>query len=136
MSRISQDLQELERMIDDGETDKIKSQLRFIAEQVSTLEAQYASLEQENADFQAAHAEPTMQHRRGLYYASGDPIPFCPRCYEAQTPAGVHLFGPVPRWANTTGERWECHTCNTAYVAPTPNENFLPNRPNVKRLRQ
>jgi hypothetical protein len=124
MSRISQDLDKLEAMIDDNtDKDEIKTQVRFIASQVATLEAQYATLEQEHADLQAAHTEPALQPMRGIYYAAGDPVPFCPRCYEADSKR-IHLFGPVPLFSSDV-ERWDCYTCNTAYGAK-PGENFLP----------
>jgi len=140
MSRISQDIDKLEGMIDDNaEKEDIKVQLRFIATQVATLEAQYATLEQEHAEFEAAQAEaspdPPFEHARGVYYASGDPIPYCPRCYEAPTPVRVHLFGPVPLWANKMAERWECHACDTAYGAVDSSQSFLPS-PRVPRPRK
>lgn len=124
MSRISQDFDELERLIDEGNgQDKIKLQLRFVARQVATLEAEYATLEQEHAELQAAHA---LEHRRGVYYASGDPIPFCPNCYEASAGKRVHLYGPVSLM-DPAAERWDCYACNTAYTAK-PDENFLPQK--------
>ena len=124
MSRISQDFDELERLINENaEKDDIKSQLRFVVGQVATLEAQYATLEQEHAKLQAAHA---LEHRRGVYYASGDPVPFCPNCYEASAGKRIHLYGPVPLMG-AKAERWDCYTCNTAYAAK-PGENFMPHK--------
>jgi hypothetical protein len=132
MSRISQDFDELERLIDeDAEKDKIKSQLRFVSGEVTTLEAQYATLEEEHAELQSLHAEPALQHLRALYYASGDPIPFCPNCYEAGTGKRIHPYGPKPLHASES-ECWECYTCKTAYIAK-PGENFLPHRKGTGR---
>jgi len=122
MSRISKDFDELERLIDENaEKDDIKSQLRFIATEVATLEAQYATLEQEHAELQAAHA---LEHRRGVYYARGDPIPFCPNCYEASAGKRIHLYGPVAMM-DPAAQGWDCYACNTAYTAE-PNRNFVP----------
>src|SRR5713101_6444959 len=112
-------------MIDDAETtpDKIKSQIRFITTQVASLGANYAALEQDFADFQAAHTEPALQNRRGLLYADGDPIPICPYCYEINTPARrVHLAGPLEVFANKTVECWACDLCNMTYSARSPDE--------------
>jgi len=132
MSRISQDIDELQRMIDDDAAkDDIKSQLRFVAREVATLEAQYATLEQEHAEFQSLHTEPALQHLRGVYYASDDPVPFCPHCYEASAGKRIHLSGPVPLF-NSKMERWDCNTCNTIYAA-NPGENFLPHPKKTRR---
>ena len=129
MSRISQDIEELERMLRDGaEMDSILAQVRFIAGQIASLEAQYATLEQEHTELQQSQPtsspEPPLEHVRGIYYATGDSVPFCPRCYEASEGARRHLFGPVPLF-NREVERWDCYTCETVYAAK-PGENFLP----------
>jgi hypothetical protein len=124
MSRISQDIEKLEQMVDDDATkEDVKSQLRFIAREVATLEADCAALEHELTELQSAHAEVPLQHSRGLLYASDDDVPFCPRCFEGPAHLRVHLFGPVPMF-DPQVQRWECHTCNAAYAAK-PGENFL-----------
>lgn len=74
-------------------------------------------------------ADPS-EHRRGLYYRTGDVTPFCPQCREAAN-KNIRLFGPVPM-ADAQIERWTCNACATDYTAK-PAKNFLPS-PN-RRLR-
>ena len=128
MSSLQQDIDDLDRMVDtDAAKDAIRSQIRLIAREVSTLQADFARLEQEHQELQASQtptpSQPPLQHLRGVYYASGDLVPFCPYCYETDN-RRIHLSGPVALF-DSTMERWDCHTCNTAYGAK-PNENFLP----------
>jgi hypothetical protein len=125
MSSFAQDFDDLERLIDgNAAKDEIRSQLRFIAREVAALEADYARAIENQA-------QPPLEHRRGIYYASGDPIPFCPHCYEAWAGRRTHLSGPMPLHASEA-ECWECYTCTTAYIAQ-PGENFLPHRKGTGR---
>jgi hypothetical protein len=129
MNRLHQDIDELDRMVDtDAPKDAIRSQIRLIGREVAALETDYASLSEQHAQLQAAQAppiaDPPLEHRRGLYYAASDPIPFCPHCWEAWH-RRIHLSGPVPLF-DSAMERWDCYTCQTTYAAK-PDENFLPN---------
>lgn len=125
MSRFPQDFDDLERLIDgNAAKDEIRSQLRFIAREVAALEADYARAVEEHQQFQLSQSQPSLEHTRGVYYASGDPVPFCPHCYESGTGERIHLSGPVPLF-DSTMERWDCYTCNTTYAAKR-GENFLP----------
>ena len=131
MSRFAQDFDDLERLIDgNAAKDEIRSQLRFIAREVAALEADYTRAIEEHQQFQLAQAavsrEEPLQHLRGVYYASDDPVPFCPHCYEAGSGKRIHLSGPVPMH-DTTMKRWDCYTCDTVYAAK-PGENFLPHK--------
>ena len=127
MSSLQKDIDDLDRMVDtDAAKDAIRSQIRFVAREVAALEAEYFSLAERYAALSSPLAQPAeepLRHIRGLFFASGDPIPFCPRCWEA---AGrrIHLSGPIPMF-NPEIEHWECHTCHSAYSAK-PNEPFLP----------
>lgn len=66
--------------------------------------------------------EEPLAHIRGLFYASDDSVPFCPRCWEASG-RRIHLSGPIPMF-NPEVEHWECHTCHAGYSA-RPNQPFL-----------
>lgn len=126
MSNIQKDIDDLDRMIDtDAAKDAIRSQVRFIAREVAALEADYLSLAEQHAALQESQSAPAAElaHIRGLFYARGDPIPFCPRCWEAAT-RRIHLAGPIPMF-HPEIEHWECHTCQAGYSAK-PNQPFLP----------
>ena len=124
MSRIREDIDHLDRLVDGGAAkDEIRSQIRLIDREVAALEADYARLAEEHEQLQPAQPTAPLQHLRGVYYLSGDPVPFCPHCYEVDGKR-IHLSGPVPLF-DSKMERWDCHACSTAYVAK-PNENFLP----------
>jgi hypothetical protein len=126
MSRFAQDFDDLERLIDgNAAKDEIRSQLRFIAREVAALEAEYARAIENQI-------QSPLEHRRSVYYASGDPVPFCPHCYEASAGKRIHLSGPMPLHASKA-ERWDCYACNTYYVAE-PGENFLPHRKTTGRF--
>ena len=124
MTRILQDLDDLDRLVDGGAAkDEVRSQIRVIQTQVAMLQAEFATLAQEHQRLQLAQSLPPLQHVRGVYYMSGDPVPFCPRCYEIQQKR-IHLFGPI-ELMNSSVERWDCHACNKYYAA-NPEENFTP----------
>jgi hypothetical protein len=57
-----------------------------------------------------------------VYYASDDPVPFCPYCYEKENGKRIHLYGPVALHASNA-ECWKCDTCNTSYIAD-PGKDF------------
>lgn len=121
MSRFAQDFDDLERLIDgNAAKHEIRSQLRFIAREVAALEADYARAIENQI-------QSSLEHRRGVYYASGDPIPFCPHCYEASAGKRIHLSGPISIWGESKAEYWDCYACKTRYAAK-PGRNFLPHR--------
>lgn len=136
MNRLQQDIDELDRMVDtDAAKEAIRSQIRLIGREVAALESDYASLADKCAQLQAAQTasgttEPLLQHKRGLYFATEDPVPFCPHCLEAWH-RRIHLSGPVPLF-EAENERYDCHTCGMHYVAK-PNENFLAVHPDSGR---
>ena len=57
----------------------------------------------------------------GLFYASGDPVPFC-RCYEARRQC---VFNSLTCHVGQRGGRaMECHACDTAYGRMKSSDNF------------
>jgi hypothetical protein len=131
MTRILNDIDDLDRMIDtDAAKDAVRSQVRLIAREVAALEADHARLAEEYAKLQASqtplsHTSEALQYQRGLYYSAGDPVPFCPHCWETNQ-VRIHLSGPIPMF-DPKVERWECHTCDNDYAA-TEEQNFLVRR--------
>ena len=56
MNTIQDDLNDLDRMVDQGAAkDEIRSQIRLIAREVTALQADYASLAESHAKLQEAH---------------------------------------------------------------------------------
>jgi len=56
-----------------------------------------------------------LQHRRQLYWLSGDPLPYCPRCYddsEKRIHLVVSLYNKEPN-----KEHYECHICDHDFTA-------------------
>lgn len=60
--------------------------------------------------------------RNSVYYHGDDPVPYCPRCWEAERKA-VHLRGPNSVLAGT---RFDCVECKNLFITerrepdPTP----------------
>src|SRR6266704_2143743 len=53
-----------------------------------------------------------LSFKKPVYYAEGDPVPYCPRCWEVEKQA-VHLI--VEPWGD--GEtRYECQSCGRVIV--------------------
>jgi hypothetical protein len=61
----------------------------------------------------APQTRPQLTHRPPFYFAADDPIPFCPRCWEASG-GTFHLD---EEW---DGRRWECLQCHFVKVLETP----------------
>jgi hypothetical protein len=53
------------------------------SKQHGMLAAEHAALKDAHAKLQAEHHQPSLKHHRGLYFKIGDPIPFCPHCWES-----------------------------------------------------
>jgi hypothetical protein len=68
------------------------------------------------------HRKQSLKHVRLVYYADGDPIPFCPRCWEGNNKL-IHLFGPLEMWGDQDAEGWQCRVCYYDYTAKE-GENF------------
>ena len=72
-------------------------------------------------------------HRRQLYWFSGDPLPFCPRCYD-NSEKRVHLF--VSPWNNNPRkEEYECHICDHDYIA-WDKKDFSPSTDNIRKYQK
>lgn len=56
----------------------------------------------------ALQQKKSMSFKHPFYFAEGDPIPFCAKCWEAEHNA-IHLVGP-----DQHGDRY-CRNCKTCY---------------------
>jgi len=63
MTRLQQDLDDLDRMVDgNAPKDKTRSHIRLISREVAALEADYARLAEAHSKLQATHSELEAQH--------------------------------------------------------------------------
>lgn len=74
--------------------------------------------------------ERKLHHRRQLYWAPNDPLPFCPHCYD-DSKKRVHLF--VSHNKDYNLEDYECHICNHDFLARNGND-FHPQYSNFRAL--
>lgn len=56
--------------------------------------------------------KPLMTFRAPFWYAEGDPVPHCPRCWEVDGRA-IHLQGPV---SVVAGMRFDCAQCTRHFI--------------------
>jgi hypothetical protein len=100
--------------------------------EVVALSTRTFESEKKCVELQAAlNLKKSLKHVRLLYFIDGDPIPFCPLCYDGGEKL-IHLFGPTKAFdPKSKVEGWECGICFHNYHA-NPNENF---RASVDRYR-
>jgi len=72
-----------------------------------------------------------LRHRRGLYWAAGDPVPYCPFCFDGSQKR-VHLFTSIYN-KNPKAQVFECQECNRDYSA-WDGENFTPRFSKFRRI--
>ena len=97
----------------------------------STLEAQekimelreaVIELQEENSDLKSELKEcvaklafnESLRFESPFYFSGEDPVPFCPKCWEADKKA-VHL--PPPRHV-ASGTRYDCIQCRSVFIHP------------------
>ena len=66
-----------------------------------------------------------LSHHKQLYFSEGDPIPYCPRCWETNDKL-IHLFRSRGQYAAGV-HGWECHTCLYDYFTKG-DEEFHPQK--------
>jgi len=88
----------------------------FVAEEKAlTIQEENLALKRANAELvTASRRTADVRHVRSLYYASGDPVPYCPRCFEIDGKL-LHLFGPASMMGQI--EAWQCYGCGYDYSA-------------------
>jgi hypothetical protein len=55
-----------------------------------------------------------MKFNKPFYYLTGDPNPYCPKCWEVAT-LSVHLTGPIKM--SSGQEKYDCPNCNNYFLA-------------------
>ena len=90
--------------------------------QILDLQSEILDLTQEKRDIEARvqDIEEKLSFSKKIafsspfYFAEGDPIPYCPRCWEAERKA-IHF--PTP-FNSAAGPRYNCPECKTVIVHP------------------
>ncbi len=104
------EIADLIRKYNDSELDKKISELE---RELVELTLQIGSLEEENEELKRTLSLiKKMGFKKPFYYQEGDPIPFCPRCWEKEK-RPVHLLGPIKVG---TGLRYGCPHCKEFFV--------------------
>ena len=99
-----------------GLTLEAQEKIMELREGALALQEENLNLKMKVSDLEAElNKKKRLRHSRLIYYADGDVIPFCPRCYEIDSKL-IHLFGPVPM-TDTDVEFWKCMVCHYNYSA-------------------
>ena len=107
---------EITELLKRGAMHDAQEKIMALREGALLLEEENLTLRKKVSEMEAElQRKRSFHHVRQLYYADGDAVPFCPRCWESQNKA-VHLFGPVPM-VNKNVEFFECHVCGYDYSA-------------------
>lgn len=89
--------------------------------QIHEVVEENRALKQTAADLEALlRFSKGLVHRYSVYFAEGDPMPLCPKCWEVERRA-VHLVrgNPVPeRLGRRAGYFWNCFHCKVHYELP------------------
>jgi hypothetical protein len=95
-----------------GHTDLCRKILD-LEEEIVALTRQIRSLEEENEELKKTLSLiKKMKSKKPFYFQDGDPVPFCPRCWEKDKNP-VHLIGPVKLAA---GRRYGCPNCKEFFI--------------------
>jgi hypothetical protein len=82
--------------------------------QLRESEKKEERLKQTIQDLQKHHDSPQLEFMPPFYYAPGDPVPYCPTCWESKRKA-IHY--PPPE-SISTGPLYTCQTCGKWIVYP------------------
>jgi len=113
-----------------GAIDKVKGIVQLVQKldnlelyrQILDLQGEILELTQENRELQTRVREledtltkvGEMEFRSPFYYAEGDAIPHCPRCWEVDKRA-VHY---PPPFLSTAGPHYQCPECGASIIHP------------------
>jgi hypothetical protein len=102
-------------LVEKGLTLEAKGKIIELREAVLGLQEENIALKMRIGDLEAQqNKKQSLRHIRSLYYADGDAVPFCPKCWETQTKT-IHLF--KIELGSTNSERWQCHVCDCDFHA-------------------
>jgi hypothetical protein len=93
----------------------LKRGLSDLYGQIVELKAQILDLVQENADLNkqlSEQASMKWNSRFGYYFQEGDPIPFCPACWDLNKKL-IHLR---PDSMSRPPYRYDCNVCRNTYM--------------------
>lgn len=93
---------------------ELMKQIVDLQTQVFELQQDNLRLQKELSDFKKSNEEESSMVSRpplNYYYRGGDPVPFCPTCWE-HSKKQIHLPEPEP-WSG--GVRRDCRVCKQTY---------------------
>jgi len=99
-------ISELESQFKESEAEK--ATLRF---QLQSSQAENQQLTQKIKDF---HSLPPLKYKHPFCYADGDPMPFCPTCWEADS---IRLHLPAST-VTGVGPSYKCSKCKNEIIYP------------------
>jgi hypothetical protein len=94
----------------------LKDKLSDVADSVLELKEVVGNLRDENSELRKRlQAKGTLKWNANskLYFAEGDPDPFCPACFDG-TDRPIRLY-PLTNYDTGAVFRYDCKTCNASY---------------------
>lgn len=112
---IIQNAKELAALIKQLGNLELERRTLALQSEILELSTEMFELRKENADLkQQLEKTKQLTFKAPLYYAEGDPTPFCPICWE-HTGKAIHVIGP--KTVETTGHVYaHCNICNKDFV--------------------
>jgi formate dehydrogenase maturation protein FdhE len=112
---IIQNAKELAALIKKLGNIELERRTLSLQSEILELTSELVELKKENAEMkQLLEREKQLTFKPPLYYAEGDPTPFCPICWE-QHRKTIHVIGP--KTVESTGHVYaHCNICNKDFV--------------------
>jgi hypothetical protein len=108
-------LKEVSELVKKYNDIELMKQIVQLQSQVFELQQTNLRLNEELAQERRQSATESAMEMRGpmnYYFRQGDPVPFCPKCWEDQPRKAIHLPEAEP-WSG--GIRRDCRVCNETY---------------------
>jgi hypothetical protein len=113
---VMENLKEIGDLIRKYNDSKLDQKIGELEREIVELTVQIGSLEEENEELKRTLSLiKKMGFKKPFYYQEGDPVPFCPRCWEKEK-RPVHLLGPIKVG---TGLRYGCPSCKEFFMGDT-----------------
>jgi hypothetical protein len=103
----------------DKENESLKSENAIQEQTLTQKEQEIQRLKQQIQELQKLHGTPQLKFVAPFFYADGDPVPYCPRCWESDHKA-IHMKPPYPVHS---GPKYECPVCKNHIVHPRKSSN-------------
>lgn len=109
---------EIVDLIKKGSTLEAQEKIMELREAVVELQDENSELKQQIKVLEDKNTfSDSLRFESPFYFAEGDEVPFCPKCWEADKKA-LHLPPPLNVMA---GPRYDCVECESTYIHPRSN---------------